>query len=135
MLKHNKSITVNFTNKPAAFGRLCVETVMRTRGIAPMTPAAFGRLCVETVSHTRGIAPMTAQPPSGGCVLKPTAPSALTEIQDQPPSGGCVLKRVDVASNLATIKPAAFGRLCVETYFWIINNAVAVTSRLRAAVC
>ena len=34
--------------EPAAFGRLCVETVMRTRGIVPMTPAAFGRLCVET---------------------------------------------------------------------------------------
>ena len=32
-------------------------------------PAAFGRLCVETVTRTRGIAP-TAQPPSGGCVLK-----------------------------------------------------------------
>ena len=35
-----------------------------------MVPAAFGRLCVETVTHTRGIAPMAAQPPSGGCVLK-----------------------------------------------------------------
>ena len=33
-------------------------------------PAAFGRLCVETVFGT-GYANNRRQPPSGGCVLKP----------------------------------------------------------------
>ena len=33
---------------PAAFGRLCVETIIvRRLGLKSM-PAAFGRLCVET---------------------------------------------------------------------------------------
>ena len=34
---------------PAAFGRLCVETVVRRDFIQPVHPAAFGRLCVETL--------------------------------------------------------------------------------------
>ena len=33
-------------------------------------PAAFGRLCVETVS-VEVLRVAVAQPPSGGCVLKP----------------------------------------------------------------
>jgi len=33
-------------------------------------PAAFGRLCVETVSQVNNITVNGAQPPSGGCVLK-----------------------------------------------------------------
>ena len=32
-------------------------------------PAAFGRLCVETIKSS-GIDDRTIQPPSGGCVLK-----------------------------------------------------------------
>jgi len=32
--------------------------------------AAFGRLCVETIVNTMRIAFLPQQPPSGGCVLK-----------------------------------------------------------------
>ena len=34
--------------RPAAFGRLCVETKANEERKAKMAPAAFGRLCVET---------------------------------------------------------------------------------------
>ena len=54
-------------------------------------PAAFGRLCVETLSN-HSIRFATAQPPSGGCVLKPTACGRPPFRRGQPPSGGCVLK-------------------------------------------
>ena len=34
---------------PAAFGRLCVETLVSYEGLSfAVEPAAFGRLCVET---------------------------------------------------------------------------------------
>ena len=33
---------------PAAFGRLCVETLMAILSKKQSQPAAFGRLCVET---------------------------------------------------------------------------------------
>ena len=33
---------------PAAFGRLCVETVAQSNAAGFRRPAAFGRLCVET---------------------------------------------------------------------------------------
>ena len=36
---------------PAAFGRLCVETLPRANKSAASSPAAFGRLCVETVPN------------------------------------------------------------------------------------
>ena len=51
----------------------------------------------------------------------------------QPPSGGCVLKRgKEYQKN--TERPAAFGRLCVETLKWhVVRNIIS--SRLRAAVC
>ena len=40
--------------RPAAFGRLCVETSLCTmRPCRPM-PAAFGRLCVETSNSGQG---------------------------------------------------------------------------------
>ena len=38
--------------KPAAFGRLCVETVAPKVGGGQGAPAAFGRLCVETNTVT-----------------------------------------------------------------------------------
>ena len=91
MLKPADLTLLKPQSPPAAFGRLCVETVILrlpkallkhqppsggcvlklalNTGIDAGYPAAFGRLCVETVTPTRGIAPM-AQPPSGGCVLK-----------------------------------------------------------------
>ena len=36
------------TMKPAAFGRLCVETSKLPDNVPASLPAAFGRLCVET---------------------------------------------------------------------------------------
>ena len=54
-------------------------------------PAAFRRLCVETINlymFTRWM----FQPPSGGCVLKLYLPALNRAIRYQPPSGGCVLK-------------------------------------------
>ena len=35
---------------PAAFGRLCVETLDGISGSIRRNPAAFGRLCVETAT-------------------------------------------------------------------------------------
>ena len=40
-------------------------------------PAAFGRLCVETMSYEL-IPELQAQPPSGGCVLKPQSACQLS---------------------------------------------------------
>ena len=101
------------SQRPAAFGRLCVETyqkavknpdgsqppsggcvlkqTIQTYKSASPHPAAFGRLCVETfvpiTRYRRGF-----QPPSGGCVLKPFLCGIRRICQHQPPSGGCVLK-------------------------------------------
>ena len=54
-------------------------------------PAAFRRLCVETLLK-HGPKYLKAQPPSGGCVLKPRPDLVPNSPQAQPPSGGCVLK-------------------------------------------
>ena len=54
---------------PAAFGRLRVETLMATVLFGDYIPAAFGRLRVETRSVSDGWG-VPFQPPSGGCVLK-----------------------------------------------------------------
>ncbi len=54
---------------PAAFGRLCVETLVNAFVLTADVPAAFGRLCVETRLCLRSIW-SALQPPSGGCVLK-----------------------------------------------------------------
>ena len=55
---------------PAAFGRLCVETVFHRTILHIVFPAAFGRLCVETVQNPDVLSVFPNQPPSGGCVLK-----------------------------------------------------------------
>ena len=54
---------------PAAFGRLCVETLRIRIMLCNVRPAAFGRLCVETNREMARLVRGT-QPPSGGCVLK-----------------------------------------------------------------
>ena len=56
-------------------------------------PAAFGRLCVETIKTADIVAVLRNQPPSGGCVLKLNASKAALIRAIQPPSGGCVLKQ------------------------------------------
>ena len=78
---------------------------------------------------------MDYQPPSGGCVLKPISRLFKGSEMSQPPSGGCVLKPPWRKALKRTVRPAAFGRLCVETQVTKHCNVVDTTSRLRAAVC
>ena len=54
---------------PAAFRRLCVETMDEAIEAGDAQPAAFRRLCVETLLMLM-ILRYKTQPPSGGCVLK-----------------------------------------------------------------
>ncbi len=54
---------------------------------------------------------------------------------NQPPSGGCVLKLGLVLLGVVACHPAAFGRLCVETYDLVFSYLTKRPSRLRAAVC
>ena len=49
----------------------------RIHATSASTPAAFRRLCVETVQST-SITNSVTQPPSGGCVLKPNVGEAVT---------------------------------------------------------
>ena len=55
--------------EPAAFRRLCVETVHQQPPSTRGNPAAFRRLCVETLQNKKP-RERVSQPPSGGCVLK-----------------------------------------------------------------
>ena len=68
MLKPNGIIKERLETA-AAFGRLCVETIVQTFRLIANGAAAFGRLCVET-SHYGLTERGEEQPPSGGCVLK-----------------------------------------------------------------
>ena len=54
---------------PAAFRRLCVETLPICMSFLFAAPAAFRRLCVETFLDAK-LPTESIQPPSGGCVLK-----------------------------------------------------------------
>ena len=78
---------------------------------------------------------MPSQPPSGGCVLKLSDEALAVLTAFQPPSGGCVLKRPCLNAFAFWYFPAAFGRLCVETWLRVETKEVILTSRLRAAVC
>ena len=57
-----------------------------------LAPAAFRRLCVETVMVLLSQLKHSSQPPSGGCVLKQRVILEGLIGNIQPPSGGCVLK-------------------------------------------
>ena len=124
--------------KPAAFGRLCVETSVR-HGLSDcyqaqppsggcvlkhagdfgfcgfQRPAAFGRLCVET--NPQRTIPYSSIPAAFGrlCVETEYQKLAFLALTLQPPSGGCVLKRRSQERQNCLNVPAAFGRLCVET--------------------
>ena len=100
---------------PAAFGRLCVETMLCWWWLCHSVPAAFGRLCVETKFKVTNYFSGGGQPPSGGCVLKLGIGAVSGSLKIQPPSGGCVLKQNHCRAADAAPRPAAFGRLCVET--------------------
>ena len=75
-----------------------------------------------------------AQPPSGGCVLK-LFENQRVSVSGEPAAFGrlCVETSFSL-SNFHHAVPAAFGRLCVETASDAIRR-IAVSSRLRAAVC
>ena len=103
MLKHNQPLNKKISDKPAAFGRLCVETSLPVTAVGISDdPAAFGRLCVETGlggGGSSGGGPAAfgrlcvethvlllmmfcmVQPPSGGCVLKPLPFDAEIDIE------------------------------------------------------
>ena len=120
-------------NPPAAFGRLCVETIRPFRVWSEQTPAAFGRLCVETDLLAQ-FAFIIDQPPSGGCVLKREKQRLLSNLTRQPPSGGCVLKHTDaIKNNLIPAQPPSGG--CVLKLPVGMRNHTDSASRLRAAVC
>ena len=78
---------------PAAFGRLCVETISPVNPTGAVPPAAFGRLCVETPDS--GLIGYPEKPAAFGRLCVETAPSTKLKswFNVQPPSGGCVLKR------------------------------------------
>ena len=48
VLKHIIRLDFDNGRYPAAFRRLCVETLYGLKGMPFFTPAAFRRLCVET---------------------------------------------------------------------------------------
>ena len=74
------------------------------------------------------------QPPSGGCVLKHFSLSKGFTATTQPPSGGCVLKQREI-ERLNKEKPAAFGRLCVDTSATTNSMPIYPVSSLQEAVC
>ena len=114
VLKPSRSCVSFFDCEPAAFRRLCVETIELELMDEYGMPAAFRRLCVET-SRLHRYHPARNQPPSGGCVLKLTSNRCFDAIVNQPPSGGCVLKQAEQPKHYQQSEPAAFRRLCVET--------------------
>ena len=110
--------------KPAAFRRLCVETIKHKKLGDTLRPAAFRRLCVETDTFDRGYG-IPFQPPSGGCVLKPLPRTSGGAGFGQPPSGGCVLKQALPVPVVCPLSPAAFRRLCVETCYRVMQSLTA----------
>ena len=76
------------------------------------------------------------QPPSGGCVLK-RAWQEYFGIAYQPAAFGRLCVETYFQKSLTSImkNPAAFGRLCVETELPDVPDSPFGTSCLRAAVC
>ena len=70
VLKQDRNIRLPTVVYSAAFGRLCVETLVACSLLRLLGSAAFGRLCVETDADYEVLAKGVNQPPSGGCVLK-----------------------------------------------------------------
>ena len=120
--------------KPAAFGRLCVETeVLDELENGAIQPPSGG--CVLKLKNLLMMILSIHQPPSGGCVLKHIQLCPFRSwCLSQPPSGGCVLKlqihsrAIDLArqppSGGCVLKPPATATPCASR-----------SSRLRAAVC
>ena len=96
-------------------------------------PAAFGRLCVETVMIMTALFAYVFQPPSGGCVLK--RQRLLFPVSGRLPAafGRLCVETVRTQLPKGNEVPAAFGRLCVETlpkHYWRTTYAPAAFGRL-----
>ena len=142
---------------PAAFRRLCVETIpaagsgvcecgqppsggcvlkhwkIQQKSLISFQPPSGG--CVLKPCLYQVIGDDSNQPPSGGCVLKHHWITSQQRSPSQPPSGGCVLKQLQLAFLPLQRLPAAFRRLCVETPGYTLKPLSYLTSRLQAAVC
>ena len=122
-------------NQPAAFGRLCVETIQMPVWNAPMTQPPSGGCVLKPRQRHQKVFWGLSQPPSGGCVLKPYC-TVVLRFNDFPAAFGRLCVETTQAVCLPTFKaPAAFGRLCVETFGLSGFRFFAIASRLRAAVC
>ena len=112
VLKHGSLMFLHTNHRPAAFGRLCVETLLSAGGSVLNRPAAFGRLCVETsMQHS-------------------------LSRENQPAAFGRLCVETSIALRAFSKRvPAAFGRLCVETLTITYALFGLLSSRLRAAVC
>ena len=77
---------------PAAFRRLCVETTSQSNTAVCNSPAAFRRLCVETLFKLEYSDRYNPAAFRRLCV-ETTGGQSNQALRPQPPSGGCVLKR------------------------------------------
>ena len=92
VLKRIRRHILSPVGRPAAFGRLCVETMHLLTVREDMAPAAFGRLCVETAVIAS--------------IEQAIRPAAF---------GRLCVETTAIGADVALAGPAAFGRLCVET--------------------
>ena len=120
-------------HRPAAFGRLCVETCTGLcRPRSRFQPPSGG--CVLKLAGINESEESENQPPSGGCVLKLMRRAAFRCRYGQPPSGGCVLKHVRAGiGRHGRIQPPSGGCVLKQSSFQ--RTAHLGASRLRAAVC
>ena len=72
MLKQVRRFAVKHELFPAAFGRLCVETLAPSENCEKSMPAAFGRLCVETLAPSENCE--KSMPAAFGRLCVETAP-------------------------------------------------------------
>ena len=112
MLKLENLLNRGIALGPAAFRRLCVETLIDAIIVKGDKPAAFRRLCVETISRSLFF-----------CAIRPAAFRRL-----------CVETCFSLRPTLRP-SPAAFRRLCVETLSVPYKLSNVRASRLQAAVC
>ncbi len=75
------------------------------------------------------------QPPSGGCVLKRESPCRAQGAFHPAAFGRLCVETFCCGIGRGRGLPAAFGRLCVETGVAYVINVCDPASRLRAAVC
>ena len=100
----------------AAFGRLCVETLIEYSQLPIHCAAAFGRLCVETCRESC-LRFRRRQPPSGGCVLKLRPVVCLNSCACAAAFGRLCVETLKSVILSIPVAAAAFGRLCVETSY------------------